>query len=140
MSTLLASRTETANGTAAVSTRAPAELDVATFLLSVTAAATEVGDKLNVYLQSSADGGTTYDDFIHFTEVLGNGGAVKHIAVVNFRVSPTSSLHTPNDAALSVGVNQGPVANDWRAKWVVTDASTDNASFTFSISMASADD
>ena len=72
--------------------------------------------------------------------MLGNGGAVKHIAVVNFRASPTSSLHTPNDAALSVGVNQGPVANDWRAKWVVTDASTDNASFTFSISMASADD
>ena len=31
MSTLLASRTETANGTADVSTRAPAELDVATF-------------------------------------------------------------------------------------------------------------
>jgi|TARA_R110002012_G_scaffold298406_1_gene496784 hypothetical protein len=140
MSTLLASRTETANGTAAVSTKAPAELDVATFLLSVTAAATESGDKLNVYVQSSADGGTTYDDFIHFTEVLGNGGAVKHIAIVNFRVTPTSALHVPQDAALSAGVNQGPVANDWRVKWVVTDASTDNASFTFSISMASADD
>ena len=140
MSTLLASRTETANGSATVSTKAPADLDVATFLLSVTAAATESGDKLNVYVQSSADGGTTYDDFIHFTEVAGNGGAVNHIAIVNFRASPTSALHTPNDAALSAGVNQGPVANDWRVKWVVTDASTDNASFTFSISMASADD
>jgi len=140
MSTLLASRTETANGSTTVNTKAPADLDVATFLLSVTAAATEAADKLNVYVQSSADGGTTYDDFIHFTEVAGNGGAVKHIAIVNFRASPTSSLHTPNDAALSAGVNQGPVANDWRVKWVVTDASTDNASFTFSISMASADD
>ena len=140
MSTLLASRTETANGSTTVNTKAPADLDVATFLLSVTAAATESGDKLNVYVQSSADGGTTYDDFIHFTEVAGNGGAVKHIAIVNFRASPTSALHTPNDAALSAGVNQGPVANDWRVKWVVTDASTDNASFTFSISMASADD
>ena len=53
MSTLLASRTETANGSATVSTKAPADLDVATFLLSVTAAATESGDKLNVYVQSS---------------------------------------------------------------------------------------
>ena len=78
------------------------------------------------------------DDFLHFTEVLGNGGVVKHIAIVNFRVTPTSSLHTPNDAGLSVGVNQGPVSNLWRAKWVVTDASTDNASFTFSISVSSA--
>jgi hypothetical protein len=138
MSTLVASRTETASGTASVGVRSPADLDVSTFLLSVTAAATEVGDKLNVYMQSSPDGGTTYDDFLHFTEVLGNGGAVKHIAIVNFRVTPTSSLHTPNDAGLSVGVNQGPVSNLWRAKWVVVDASTDNASFTFSISVSSA--
>jgi hypothetical protein len=140
MSTLVASRTETANGTASVGMNAPAELDVATFLLSVTAAATEVGDKLDVYMQSSPDGGTTYDDFLHFTQVAGNGGAVKHLALVNFRVTPTSALHTPNDAALAVGVNQGPVSNLWRAKWVVTDASTDNASFTFSISISSADD
>ena len=138
MSTLVASRTETASGTASVGVRSPADLDVSTFLLSVTAAATEVGDKLNVYMQSSPDGGTTYDDFLHFTEVLGNGGVVKHIAIVNFRVTPTSSLHTPNDAGLSVGVNQGPVSNLWRAKWVVVDASTDNASFTFSISVSSA--
>ena len=138
MSTLVASRTETADGTSSVGVRAPADLDVGTFLLNVTAAATEAGDKLNVYIQSSPDSGTTYDDFIHFTEVLGNGGAVKHIAVVNFRGAPTSSLHTPNDAALSVGVNQGPVSNLWRVKWVVTDASTDNASFTFSISVSSA--
>ena len=68
MSTLVASRTETANGTASVGVRAPADLDVATFLLNVTAAATEAGDKLNVYIQSSPDGGSTYDDFIHFTE------------------------------------------------------------------------
>ena len=89
MSTLVASRTETADGTSSVGVRAPADLDVGTFLLSVTAAATEVGDKLNVYIQSSPDSGTTYDDFIHFTEVLGNGGAVKHIAVVNFRGAAT---------------------------------------------------
>ena len=138
MSTLVASRTETASGTASVGVRSPADLDVSTFLLSVPAAATEVGDKLNVYMQSSPDGGTPYDDFLHFTEVLGNGGVVKHIAIVNFRVTPTSSLHTPNDAGLSVGVNQGPVSNLWRAKWVVVDASTDNASFTFSISVSSA--
>ncbi len=51
----------------------------ALFQLDVTAAATEVGDLLDVYLQHSFDGGTTWDDFVHFTQVLGDGGAKKDI-------------------------------------------------------------
>ena len=46
----------------------------ATFVLNVTAAATEVDDTLDVYIDTSYDGGTTWVNVGHFTQVLGNGG------------------------------------------------------------------
>lgn len=104
------------------------------FLLNVTAAATEVGDTLDVYLQHSVDGGTTWNDFVHFTQVLGNGGAKKFEAVWNALMAPETELAAPGDAALAAGVKQGPIGDKIRAKWVVVEANANaNASFTFSV-------
>lgn len=108
-------------------------IHAAAFLLTVSAAATEVGDTLDVYLQSSIDGGTTWDDFVHFTQVLGNGGAKKYIAYWNALPSPESELGAPTDATLAAGVKQGPIGEKIRTKWVIVDAGTANASFTFKI-------
>lgn len=103
------------------------------FLLNVSSAAAVVGDTLDVYVQSSIDGGTTWDDFIHFTQVLGNGGAKKFVATWRRDgVSPTSALHAAQDAALSAGVNQGQVGPTWRVKWVVGGSSP---SFNFTLTL-----
>lgn len=46
----------------------------ATIVLKVTAAATGAGDTLDVFIDTSYDGGTTWVNLGHFTQVLGNGG------------------------------------------------------------------
>lgn len=134
--TLLASAARTASGTASITAIPHPELvRSAVFQLDVTAAATEVGDLLDVYLQHSPDGGTTWDDFVHFTQVLGNGGAKKFLASWRGDVVPETEMKAPGDATLAAGaVVQGPVGKSWRVKWVVVDAGTVNASFTFSLS------
>lgn len=133
METLLASAARTSSSTAAVTISNLQLVRSLVVQLDVTAAATDVGDLLDVYLQHSVDG-TNYDDFIHFTQVLGNGGAKKYLAHWHRDVTPTTAQHAPNDGALAAGVAQGPVGcSAWRVKWVVVDAGTDDASFTFSV-------
>ncbi len=101
-------------------------------LLSVTAAATAAGDTLNVFVQASNDGGTTWNDVIAFTQVLGNGGAKKFEAEVNLNVAPTVAMGAPTDATLAAGsINQGPHGTLWRPKWTVVNNTS--PSFTFSI-------
>lgn len=133
---LLASAARTASGVSVLPTAVPAGIVAAVFQLDVTAAATAVGDTLDVYIQHTVDG-TNYDDFVHFTQVLGNGGAKRFMARWNgIGAAPESELGAPQDAAMSAGVLQQPVGNTWRVKWVIVDADTDDASFTFSVSAA----
>lgn len=135
MLTLLASEARTASGTYSVPealARSIAKASRSLFLLEVTAAATAAGDTLNVFVQSSVDG-TVWDDFIHFTEVLGDGGAKKFLAAWNGVITPTTALGPPADGTLSAGVKQGPVGSQFRVKWVIVDATTDDASFTFGL-------
>lgn len=136
MVSVLASTTATADGTAAAASYQYGRVNAAVFLLTVSAAAAAVGDLLDVFLQSSADGGTTYDDFVRFTQVLGNGGAKKYIAVWQRDVTPTRALGAPQDGAMAAGVNQGPVATTWRIKYKVTDGGAHGQSFTFKVDMS----
>lgn len=135
MTTLLASSARTTSGTLDLASVLPhpEQIQSALFGLVVSAAATDVGDLLDVYVQHSVDGGVTYDDFVHFTQVLGNGGAKKYLATWRRDASPESELHAPGDAALAAGVLQGPTGPIWRLKWVIVDASTLNVSFTFAV-------
>ena len=101
--------------------------------LDVTAAATEVGDILAVWLQGTIDG-TNFYDLGRFADVLGNGGTKRYVMVVNREYAAESELITPTDAAMNAAtVNQGPFPDTLRIKYTVTDAGTDNASFTFSV-------
>lgn len=130
-----AARTESGDSGSLTPFRSDRGIRAMVFLLTVSAAATESGDTLDVYVQHSPDDGTTWDDFIHFTQVLGNGGAKKFIATWYRDVTPESELKAPADASLAAGVLQGPISPTLRVKWVVVDASTDNASFTFSVAV-----
>lgn len=135
---LLAAAARTASGTStAVQIQPPLAkwLAGAALHLNVTAAATEVGDTLDVYVQHSLDGGTTFTDFVHFTQVVGNATEpIDHFAHWVALMTPTAAMHTTEDAALAVGVKQGPIGSVWRVKWVVAAATTTgNESFTFGV-------
>lgn len=130
--TILASAARTASDVGN-SMMLPKNLKALVAMLNVTAAATEIGDLLDVWLQESPDEGTTWNDIIRFTQVLGNGGAKKYIAKLNCEVAAETEMAAPSDAAISAGVVHGPICPFIRAKWTITDAGADNASFTFAI-------
>lgn len=106
----------------------------AEFILDVTAAATAAGDTLDVYVDFSPDG-VLWVNAIHFTQVLGNGGAKREIAKINANTglaTPTAPLSVAADAA------SGAVRNislfEWvRYRAVSVDATTDDGSFTYSL-------
>lgn len=99
------------------------------FVLDVTVAQTLVGDTLDVFVQTSSDGGVTYDDFVHFTQVLGNGGVKTFIAQWSRDIAPTAALHARQDGVLAAGVSQGPLGSFIRAKAVTVGT----GSFTFAV-------
>ena len=129
--TLVASAARTASDTTTVRGLAP--YTSAYFMLDVTVAATEAGDKLAVFIQREMPNGD-WMDIISFAEVLGNGGAKKYRADVYPGATGGETSGTINDGALTAGSVADLAWGDaLRVKWTVTDASTDNASFTFSL-------
>lgn len=107
----------------------------AEFILDVTAAATDATDTLDVYIDFSPDGGISWVNAIHFTQVLGNGGAKKEIAKITANTglsTPTAPLSIAADAA-SGAVRNISLFECVRYRSVSVDASTDNGSFTWSL-------
>jgi len=125
---LLASATKTATGNSQAS---PATLkDTAggiVFELDVTAAATAVGDLLDVAIQTTIDG-TNWVDVVAFTQVLGNGGAKRFYAKLS-ATEPQAVFE--GSAAISAGSVRHLIGNQWAVKWTV--ASSSAPSFTFSV-------
>lgn len=135
MQLIEASSAKTASGTSSANFVNHTEvLTAAIVILDVTAAASVAGDLLNVYVQHSWDDGTSWDDFISFTQVLGNGGVKKFLAFwALYGTAPSTPMKAPQDGALTAGqVQQGPIGNTLRAKWVVVNGGGSH-SFTFSI-------
>ena len=134
--TLVASGARTASD---VSSAAPlrAGMKALMFLLDMTAPLKDAGDKIDILIQDSPDGGTTYNDLVAYVQVLGNASASKQLAIVNCEVAPTTALGEPTDGTMSDGVRAGPCGNLVRAKWIVTKDgdSPEDQSFTFSITM-----
>jgi len=98
------------------------------FVLDVTAAATDAGDTLDVKVQCRMDG-TNWIDVASFTQVLGNGGAKRHVA----KVSADAAQTMFSDAALAAGSVRNLVGEVWRVIYTQADAGTANASFTFGV-------
>lgn len=120
---LLASAAQTVGtGSQLLASPDPSRVKAATF--QVTCSATSSPTSLDVYLQESTDG-TVFNDFIHFTQIT---AASSVVAKWVRDTTPTVPVGAPKDAALAVGVNQGPVGGIWRLKWVVV-----GTSFTFAV-------
>lgn len=100
--------------------------------LTVSAAATDVGDTLDVYIDTSFDGGTTYVNLGHFTQVLGNGGAKTFVlAIKNDNPGATAVYDVSADAAAGA-TRQIGFGDHLRYRGVMVDGNA-NGSFTYEV-------
>lgn len=102
-------------------------------IVDLTAAATAAGDTLDVYVDTSFDGGLTFVNIGHFTQMLGNGGAKKFI--MSFKSAPIAASNcvpfgTDQSAAAALQIGFGDRV---RIRSVLVDATTQDASFTYSV-------
>lgn len=103
----------------------------ATVLLNVSAAGTAAGDTLDVYVDTSPDGGTTWVNIGHFTQVLGNGGAKKFVmALRSDNPGATAVADVTSDAAAGATRQYG-INDRLRYRGIV--AETTAATFTYSV-------
>jgi hypothetical protein len=106
----------------------PSSMQAVSFVLDVTAAATDAGDLLDVKVQTMLDG-TNWVDVVHFTQVLGNGGAKRFVAKITAGTAETLFA----DAALAAGTTVRHLFGDeWRVHVTQVDGDND-ASFTFTV-------
>lgn len=105
-------------------------------VLDVTAAQTEAGDLLDVYIDTSFDNGATFVNIGRFTQVTGDGGAKRYI--MSFKSNPitaSNSIDATADQAESAALQIG-FGDRIRYRATVTDATTTgNVSFTFSLKL-----
>jgi hypothetical protein len=102
-------------------------------LLNVTAAASEITDLLDVYVDVSPDN-AKWMNAIRFTRVLGNGGAVSFFAVLDPSNPPATVTDTTTDALAGV-VRPSLFGAYYRARWVLFDGGGAAAGFTFAVTM-----
>jgi hypothetical protein len=104
MVSIQASGAQSASGASAAFANHTEVLTASIFILDVTVASSLVGDTLNVYVQHSWDDGTSWDDFVSYTQVLGNGGAKKFLAFwALYGTAPSTPMKAPQDGALTAG-------------------------------------
>lgn len=125
-----AARTD-ASGATLAPVKIPTDATRAEILLNITASATEAGDTLDVYIDVSPDGGTTYINAVHFTQQAGNGAAKKMVAVLDPSNPGTSVFDVTSDCA-SGAVRPALWGTDMRLRYTIVEVTGDNASHTFS--------
>lgn len=104
-------------------------------VLDVTAAATDAGDTLDVYLDTSFDGGVTWVNIGHFTQVLGNGGAKR--LIMSFKAAPIAASNCVVATADQTAGNalQIGFGDRFRYRAACANTSTVDNSFTFSLKL-----
>ena len=110
--------------------------NLAIAVLDVTAAATDAGDTLDVLLDTSFDGGVTWVNIGHFTQVLGNGGAKRYI--MSFKAAPIAAsnsvaMGTDQSAGAALQIGFG---DRFRFRATEANTSTADSSFTFSLKLS----
>ncbi|HEV3021483.1 MAG TPA: hypothetical protein VGX76_03425 [Pirellulales bacterium] len=107
------------------------EFQSAAFLLDVTAAATLVGDTLDVSIQTTFDAvptdGGLWFDIVHFAQVLGNGGAKRWVDKI---ATNLAQVEFERGTALAASSVRHIFGDAYRVKIAVVGT----GSFTFSVS------
>lgn len=96
-----------------------------------TAKATDAGDTCDVYVDVLV--GTTWINAVHFTQALGTGTASQiEFAKLSAGVTGAATVTASADLA-SAAVRPSAIGSQIRARWVIVNTSTADASFTFSV-------
>ncbi len=104
--------------------------------LKLTDAKADVGDTLDVYIDTSFDGGTTAVNCIHFTQVLGNGAdAITEVAILDPGGTPGTDVVDATSDLASGKVSPTLCGDALRVRYVVVaDADeVEDQSFNFSV-------
>lgn len=116
--TLQASATQTATGNGSA-VRLPGMVNAIGFTLDCTAAGAESGDSLDVYIQTIIDGTSTWLDVYRFTQITGAaanktyfGKLVATAAMSEFEVA----------TGLGAAAGRALLGDNWRVRWVITEA------------------
>lgn len=132
--TLLASAARTATaGTNGTAVYLGGERRRFVFILDQTAAATDVDDTLDVYIDWSIDGITFYNGG-HFTQTLGNGADALAFFMVFDASNPGTSVIAVSADAASGAVRPALFGAYVRTRWIIVNPGGGAASFTFSVS------
>lgn len=108
--------------------------DALVIQLNVTAAATEAGDTLDVFVDTSFDGGLTWLNCVHFPQLTGTGGAKRYAAVLAVQGGQSATaIDVTADAAANT-VRAGLMGDMYRVRYTTIDVATlANLSFTFAV-------
>lgn len=104
--------------------------DEFTFVLDVTAQGTDANDTLDVYIDTSYDGGTSWINVGHFTQILGNGSAAKHLVFLGKGTS--DEIPVTSDVAAGTVRSVG-MGDRFRYRGIVADPTGANGTFTYSL-------
>jgi hypothetical protein len=96
-------------------------------ICDLTAAATDVGDTLDVKVQTQLGG--IWVDVAYFTQMLGNGGAKRFAAKL---MGQTAFALGDVAGALTAGNIRHLIGDAWRVNYVIVDANA-NSAFTFAV-------
>jgi len=105
----------------------------ALLLCAFTNKATDSGDLCDVYVDVSPDGGTTWLNAVHFTQALGNGTDAATEYAVLYANTPGTAIVVATADAASTAVRPTLFGNAIRARWIIFDAGTADATFTFGV-------
>jgi hypothetical protein len=134
--TLLAPTTVTvaAAGTVRATVTGLGSFEDAIIQLKVTAAATEAGDTLDVFIDTSLDRGATWINVAHFPQVLGTGGAKTYTAdLAPGATTGAAPVDVTADAAVNT-VRPGILGDRIRVRDTAVDVATlANMSFTYGV-------
>jgi hypothetical protein len=127
----LAARTSGANGT---TFSGLGSWSRALVLLAVSDASLhEAGDTLDVYVDCSPDGGTTWINAIHFTQRAGDATGAKKEWAVLATAAPAATVTDVSSDAASAAVRAYVLGNAMRARWAIADSGDGDSSHTFSV-------
>ncbi len=99
-------------------------------LLALTDADNDVDDTLNIFVDSSPDGGTTWVNIIHFTEILGNGANTLNFVAISPRIGAATEENVTTDVAAG-GTPRPFIGDRLRVRYVIVDPTGADASFDF---------
>ncbi len=105
----------------------------ATFEYHLTAAATEAGDTLDLFIDTSLDGGTNWINIVHFAQSTGTSEPDRAVATI----APEASVMTaPVDVAAdaAAGAVRHILGDRVRVRYTMVQAATnDNETFTLAV-------